>query len=227
MVSSRTEVEDGMEMHVCRIYGFYPREIDASWRRDGEVWLEDTLHGFVVPNADGTCHSWLSIQIDPKERGRYQCHVEHNGLQEPLDMALKEPTNSKSNLGVIVDWIVDALILMCVIAGILVFFSKYLFCAEQSAERDDKTDTDDADTPFRTSELDVECRLALLPPPSTFSAQVSWKMRECRANASSAALLRLLAISIALQPTCVASPLLLQQYHYLVLASEGYTAFCS
>ncbi|XP_032065679.1 H-2 class I histocompatibility antigen, Q9 alpha chain-like isoform X3 [Thamnophis elegans] len=123
-VSSRTEVEDGMEMHICRVDGFYPREIDASWRRDGEVWLEETFHGSVAPNADGTYHYWLSIRIDPKERSRYRCHVEHDGLQEPLDLELKEPTNSKSNLGLIIGCVVAALVLVCVIAGIVVFFKK-------------------------------------------------------------------------------------------------------
>ncbi|XP_070593234.1 patr class I histocompatibility antigen, B-1 alpha chain-like [Erythrolamprus reginae] len=88
-MSSRTEVEDGMETHVCRVHGFYPREIDAYWTRDGEVWLQDTFHGFLTPNADGTYHYWISIQIDPKERGRYRCHVEHDGLQDPLDLELK------------------------------------------------------------------------------------------------------------------------------------------
>uniref|UniRef100_A0A8C7E3F6 Ig-like domain-containing protein n=1 Tax=Naja naja TaxID=35670 RepID=A0A8C7E3F6_NAJNA len=85
-VRGKTEVEDGMETHVCRLDGFYPKEIDASWRRDGEVWLEETFHGSLAPNADGTYHSWLSIRIDPKEKGR--CH-EHDGLQEPLDLALE------------------------------------------------------------------------------------------------------------------------------------------
>ncbi|KAK9405434.1 H-2 class I histocompatibility antigen Q9 alpha chain-like [Crotalus adamanteus] len=98
-MSSRTEVEDGMETHVCRLDGFYPREIDASWTRDGEVWLQDTLHGSMAPNADGTFHTWLSIQIDPKERCRYRCHVEHDSLQEPLDVALEVP---ESNLGLII-----------------------------------------------------------------------------------------------------------------------------
>ncbi|KAG8148116.1 putative MHC class I antigen protein [Naja naja] len=110
--------------------GFYPREIDASWTRDGEVWLEETFHGSVAP-ADGTYHYWLSIRIDPKERGCYQCHVEHDGLQEPLDLALEEPTNSESNLGLfIIGCVVAALVLVGVIAGILVFFSKYLFLME-------------------------------------------------------------------------------------------------
>ncbi|XP_032065689.1 H-2 class I histocompatibility antigen, Q9 alpha chain-like [Thamnophis elegans] len=121
-VSSRTEVEDEMETHICRVDGFYPRDIDASWRRDGEEWLEETFHGFVAPNADGTYHYWLSIRIDPKERSRYRCHVEHDGLQEPLDLELKEPTNSKSNLGLIIGCV--ALVLVCTIAGIWVFFKK-------------------------------------------------------------------------------------------------------
>ncbi|XP_015684314.1 major histocompatibility complex class I-related gene protein-like, partial [Protobothrops mucrosquamatus] len=93
-MSSKMEADDRMETHVCRIHGFYPREIDASWTRDGEVWLEDTFHGSIAPNADGTYHYWLGIRIDPKERGRYRCHVEHDGLQEPLEITLKE--NSKS-----------------------------------------------------------------------------------------------------------------------------------
>ncbi|KAK9405443.1 patr class I histocompatibility antigen B-1 alpha chain-like [Crotalus adamanteus] len=88
-MSSKTEMKDGMEMHVCRLDGFYPREINASWTRDGEVWLQDTHHGSVAPNADGTSHTTLSIQIDPKERGRYRCHVEHEGLPKPLDVALE------------------------------------------------------------------------------------------------------------------------------------------
>ncbi|XP_070593189.1 major histocompatibility complex class I-related gene protein-like isoform X2 [Erythrolamprus reginae] len=117
-MSSRTEVEDGMETHVCRVHGFYPREIDASWTRDGEVWLQDTFHGFLAPNADGTYHYWISIRIDPKERGRYRCHVEHDGLQDPLDLELKEPTNSKSNLGLIIGFVVAALFVVGVIAGI-------------------------------------------------------------------------------------------------------------
>ncbi|XP_070792432.1 major histocompatibility complex class I-related gene protein-like [Pituophis catenifer annectens] len=119
-VTRRTEAEDGMETHICQVHGFYPKEIDASWKRDGEVWLQDTLHGSVAPNADGTYHYWLSIRIDPKERGRYRCHVEHDGLQEPLDVAIKE-----SNLGLIIGCVVASLVLVCVIVGTLIFFKKH------------------------------------------------------------------------------------------------------
>ncbi|XP_078244089.1 class I histocompatibility antigen, F10 alpha chain isoform X2 [Pogona vitticeps] len=84
---------DGMEMLVCQAYGFYPREIDALWTKDGEVWVQDTFHRTVAPNSDGTYHAWLSIRIDPKDSDRYRCHIDHNGLQEPLDLAWEEPAS--------------------------------------------------------------------------------------------------------------------------------------
>ncbi|XP_070591729.1 class I histocompatibility antigen, F10 alpha chain-like isoform X1 [Erythrolamprus reginae] len=119
-MSSRTEPEDGMEIHICEPYGFYPREIDAFWMRDGEVWLQDTFHKSVAPNADGTYHYWLSIRIDPKERDRYRCHVEHDGLPEPLDLALKVP-QSRSNLWYIIGGVVAGVIVVCAIVGIRIF----------------------------------------------------------------------------------------------------------
>ncbi|XP_026577762.1 class I histocompatibility antigen, F10 alpha chain-like isoform X1 [Pseudonaja textilis] len=119
MLSSRTET-DGMESHACQVYGFYPREIDAFWTRDGEVWLQDTLHGSVAPTADGTYYYWLGIQIDPKERDRYRCYVAHDGLQEPLELALKVP-GSRSNLWPIILGGVAGFIVVGVVAGILVF----------------------------------------------------------------------------------------------------------
>ncbi|KAM3844410.1 major histocompatibility complex class I-related gene protein-like isoform 1-T1 [Vipera latastei] len=121
-VSSKTkEVEDGMETHVCRLDGFYPREIDASWRRDGEEWLQDTFRGSVAPNADGTFHYWLSIRIDPQERGRYRCHVEHDGLQEPLDVALEEP---KSNVGIIIGCFVAGLLVLLAVTVVGIWYFK-------------------------------------------------------------------------------------------------------
>lgn len=84
--------DDGLETLVCWLGGFYPKEIDVTWQKDGEDRKPDTLMGGVVPNADGTYHTWLSIEVEPEERGRYRCHVEHDGLREPLDLAWEEPS---------------------------------------------------------------------------------------------------------------------------------------
>ncbi|KAM3844394.1 major histocompatibility complex class I-related gene protein-like isoform 3-T4 [Vipera latastei] len=132
-VSSKTEVEDGMETHICRVHGFYPREIDASWRRDGEEWLQDTFRGSVAPNADGTFHTWLSIQIDPEERDRYRCHLEHDGLPEPLDVALEEPKSTGISIGYIILYVVAGLVLLGMIGfGIYVFFKRRQNAAQRT-----------------------------------------------------------------------------------------------
>ncbi|XP_029142181.1 major histocompatibility complex class I-related gene protein-like, partial [Protobothrops mucrosquamatus] len=88
-------VSDTIETLICQAYGFYPKEIWATWMRDGEVCQYETLHRNVAPNSDGTYYVWLSIEIDPKERDRFWCHLEHEGLQDPLVLAWKEEPDEK------------------------------------------------------------------------------------------------------------------------------------
>ncbi|XP_026581273.1 major histocompatibility complex class I-related gene protein-like, partial [Pseudonaja textilis] len=76
-------VNERLEILTCQAFGFYPKEIQATWRRDGEIWEQETLLRNMAPNSDGTYYLWLSIEIDPKERDRFRCHLEHEGLQEP------------------------------------------------------------------------------------------------------------------------------------------------
>ncbi|XP_070592588.1 zinc-alpha-2-glycoprotein-like [Erythrolamprus reginae] len=83
-------VDDSIEVFICQAFGFYPKEIQATWTRDREVCKYETLPRNVAPNSDGTYYIWLSIEIDPKERDHFRCHIEHEGLQEPLILAFKE-----------------------------------------------------------------------------------------------------------------------------------------
>ncbi|XP_048345301.1 class I histocompatibility antigen, F10 alpha chain-like isoform X2 [Sphaerodactylus townsendi] len=71
-----------LETLICQVYGFYPKQIKTTWRRDGAVWEQEALRGGVVPNWDGTFNTWLSIQIDPEDRDHYQCHVEQSALEQ-------------------------------------------------------------------------------------------------------------------------------------------------
>ncbi|XP_078244030.1 H-2 class I histocompatibility antigen, Q10 alpha chain-like [Pogona vitticeps] len=110
---TREEGYDGRETLVCQAYGFYPKEIDVTWRKDGEVLQEGTFHKSVAPYPDGTYHAWLSIEIDPKERDQYRCHVDHASLGEPLVLAWEAPA---SNLGLIIGCV--AVVLLLIVAGI-------------------------------------------------------------------------------------------------------------
>ncbi|XP_061476654.1 BOLA class I histocompatibility antigen, alpha chain BL3-7-like isoform X2 [Rhineura floridana] len=110
---------DGMETLVCRAHGFYPKEIDAVWMKDGEVWEEGTFHGIIAPNSDGTYHALLGIKINPKDRHRYRCHVEHDGLKEPLEVPWEEPA---SNIALILGYVLGAILLIAAgIAGIVLY----------------------------------------------------------------------------------------------------------
>ncbi|XP_078244041.1 H-2 class I histocompatibility antigen, Q10 alpha chain isoform X3 [Pogona vitticeps] len=114
---------DDRETLVCQAYGFYPKEIEVTWRKEGEVLQEGTFHRSVAPYLDGTYHAWLSIEIDPKERDLYRCHVDHASLGEPLVLAWEAPV-SASNLGLIIGCVIAALLIVAGIAGAWVYIKK-------------------------------------------------------------------------------------------------------
>ncbi|KAJ6651887.1 hypothetical protein lerEdw1_015957, partial [Lerista edwardsae] len=114
---TRKDSHEGLETLLCRAHGFYPREIEATWRRDGEARQGDTFRGTVSPNADGTYHAWLSIEVDPQERSRFRCHVEHDGLREPLDVAVAEP----APVGVVAAGVALGVLLVLAAAGVLLY----------------------------------------------------------------------------------------------------------
>ncbi|XP_053149229.1 class I histocompatibility antigen, F10 alpha chain-like [Hemicordylus capensis] len=112
---------NGLETLICRAYGFYPREIHPTWKKDGELLEQETHCGDVVPNSDGTYHTWTDINIDPKDRAHYQCQVEHVGFPEPHLFAWKEP----APVGPIVGGILGAVAaLVLLVAGIIFYMKK-------------------------------------------------------------------------------------------------------
>ncbi|KAH1183050.1 hypothetical protein KIL84_004542, partial [Mauremys mutica] len=42
----------------CRAHGFYPRDIALRWLRHGGSSEQETVRGGVLPNGDGTYHTW-------------------------------------------------------------------------------------------------------------------------------------------------------------------------
>ncbi|XP_032064344.1 major histocompatibility complex class I-related gene protein-like [Thamnophis elegans] len=98
---TRKVVDDSLEVLICQAFGFYPKEIQTTWIRDGEVCQNETLHRNVAPNSDRTYYVLLSIEIDPKERDHFQCYLEHEGLQEPLVLAWKDETASANSSAII------------------------------------------------------------------------------------------------------------------------------
>ncbi|NXG07461.1 HA1F protein, partial [Sakesphorus luctuosus] len=86
--------EHGILMLSCHVYGFYPGIIGISWMKGDEIRDQETEWGGIVPNSDGTFHSWARIEALPGEREQYWCRVEHSGMPEPGIFAWEPTWNS-------------------------------------------------------------------------------------------------------------------------------------
>ncbi|XP_043401628.1 DLA class I histocompatibility antigen, A9/A9 alpha chain-like isoform X8 [Chelonia mydas] len=118
-VSDRSS-HDGLTTLSCKVSGFYPRDITVTWLRNGESRQQETYSEGILPSGDGTYQTWVTMEIDPKIKAHYSCHVEHEGLLEPLSVSW-EPNN---NLIPTVAGVITAVVLIGVIIGVVVWKKK-------------------------------------------------------------------------------------------------------
>ncbi|XP_063037721.1 class I histocompatibility antigen, F10 alpha chain-like isoform X3 [Melospiza melodia melodia] len=108
--------EHGTLILSCHAYGFYPKPIAVSWMKGGETLDQETQWGGIVPNSDGTFHTWARIEALPEEREQYRCRVEHPGLPEPGIFAW-EPTSGRNLTVMVAVSVIAAILILIVLIG--------------------------------------------------------------------------------------------------------------
>ncbi|XP_058233767.1 class I histocompatibility antigen, Non-RT1.A alpha-1 chain-like isoform X1 [Hemibagrus wyckioides] len=107
---------------VCHTTGFYPKEVVITWKKDGEVMLEDVELRETLPNQDGSFQkrSILKVSAEELQKHNYTCVVQHSSLDKEIVKIIPRDGGS----GVLRIGVLAAVLVIAVFVGFLIWKKK-------------------------------------------------------------------------------------------------------
>ncbi|XP_069505431.1 uncharacterized protein [Ambystoma mexicanum] len=107
---------------LCLVSGFFPKDIQVTWQRDGKNISDEVQNSNLSQNEDNTFRIQKSIAISPDDKSVYTCRIKHE----------------KSGLGKVITYIpqrdeflpLKLSVGFAIVAGVVIFLVISIFCCK-------------------------------------------------------------------------------------------------